>query len=106
MKVFTFILSFYIVALSIVPCADGLDHDSDNSVSELSLKQEHDHSEDDQDDCTPFCTCVCCGSLLAMPTTHQGDKSSQDLSSSYLFHYTSDYSFIYSEGVWHPPSKG
>ncbi len=104
MKIFTFILSIYITALSLVPCSDGFAHKPENNSSEIILKQEtHNHPSNSEDDCSTFCSCACCGSLVVLPTIYHISQATVDLSSSYSFHYTFDYSFNYNKGVWHPP---
>ncbi|WP_341224783.1 DUF6660 family protein [uncultured Arcticibacterium sp.] len=104
MKIFTFILSIYITALTLVPCSDGLAHKAENMSSEISMNhQDHNHPGQSQDDCSTFCSCACCGSLVVLPTTYHISQARVDLSSSYTFLYTFDYSFDYNKGVWHPP---
>jgi len=106
MRIFAFILSFYIIALSIVPCTDGIPQSSNHSDIEVSAA-EHDHNHSDhKDSCTPFCVCACCGIMITMPTLQPLVQARVVISTDYLFHYTFDYSFDYSEGVWHPPSLG
>lgn len=104
MRILTFILSFYIGALSIVPCSDGMTQDSAHPNLEVSTDgHNHDHS-DHQDDCTPFCTCVCCGSIVTLPFLQSLIGKNFALSTEYSSQYNCNYSFDYSEGVWHPPS--
>lgn len=105
MKVLTFILSLYITALSIVPCSDGIEQCRDNGETEISvLQHEHNHSDHENDLCTPFCTCACCGSLITLPTPQLISDSKVIISTTYLFAYKFDYSFEYKEGIWHPPA--
>ncbi|HPT21395.1 MAG TPA: hypothetical protein PLR88_05565 [Bacteroidales bacterium] len=58
MKFFTFILSFYILGLIAMPCADIK---ADNSSHKEKMTE---HSTDsrhhDHHHCSPFCTCECC----------------------------------------------
>jgi hypothetical protein len=87
-----------------MPCTDGILFIESTCSSELEHKH-HDHSHDTNDTCTPFCTCACCGSIIAMPHIYQLPQSKIELSSSYQFHYAFDYFFDYNEGVWHPPTN-
>jgi len=104
MRIFAFILSLYIAALSLVPCADGMPQSSvENDIELLLSDHEHNHS-DHKDDCTPFCACLCCGSIVAMPHDQTPSQSIIEISTHYQFHYTFDYALDYIEGVWHPPS--
>ncbi|MEX0812811.1 MAG: DUF6660 family protein [Chitinophagales bacterium] len=68
LKVLSAILSIYFLALSVVPCADGVD------CAEVQVYQEmlaeHDHSGHDhpagEDLCTPFCACQCCHTSITV----------------------------------------
>ena len=104
MRIFAFLLSIFITALAIVPCADGMPQSSVDTEMEV-FASEHDHNHSDQkDDCTPFCICVCCGSLIALPSLQPFLNERVAISAESLSRYTFDYSFDYSEGIWHPPS--
>ncbi|WP_418645780.1 DUF6660 family protein [Tenacibaculum insulae] len=59
MKFLAFILSIYIFALNLAPCADF--DVSDNDVkTEISQAMDNDHQHQDSDLCSPFCICQCC----------------------------------------------
>lgn len=59
MKFLTIILSLYIFALNLAPCADydALGNDIKTEVSQLV---DNDHQHQDSDLCSPFCICQCC----------------------------------------------
>lgn len=61
MKIFTFIMSCYLLFLTCVPCGDGQECNvkSEVNISATTSHENHDHSEEA---CTPFCTCSCCPS--------------------------------------------
>ncbi len=59
MKGMAIILLVYFSALFLVPCSDGLNLCGEPAAS--AGQAEHDHSEDSDDHCTPFCQCACCG---------------------------------------------
>jgi hypothetical protein len=106
MRAFAVILSTYIAALSLVPCADSVQHSSESVGIEIA-SNEHDHNHSDHSDiCTPFCTCVCCGSVIALPKAESSISDKITTCTEYSFRYISNYSFDYSEGTWHPPSFG
>lgn len=104
MKIVALILSIYITALSIVPCADGMLQSSLKTDTSVSASDHDSKHSEHEDDCTPFCTCVCCGSLIVIPHILSFVKQSVVVSTIYQFHYTFDYSFDFKEGVWHPPA--
>jgi len=73
MKLAIHIFTFYMLALSLVPCGDG-----GNGIVEIAkhfFGAEHQHvSDHDQhsngcgdDTCTPFCICSCCSMALDIP---------------------------------------
>jgi len=47
MKYLAFLMTFIILSLSVIPCTDG--------AGTCSYEHGHEHSQDEQDDCTPFC---------------------------------------------------
>ncbi|WP_317236517.1 DUF6660 family protein [Allomuricauda sp. F6463D] len=60
MKIVTLILSFYILALNVLPCSDT-SFPTNDSQMEIVLDGHTDHPEDGTSDlCSPFCTCHCC----------------------------------------------
>ena len=84
MKILSFLLAIYITSLAIVPCTDGMPQSiADLSVEISSCHNDHDHSGH-KDDCTPFCICICCGSLAVMPHSTVLNLASIDLASLYL----------------------
>jgi hypothetical protein len=59
MKIGVIIFSFYLLALSTMPCAD---------VSQVQIAKTHSVTasakhQHNNDFCTPFCTCSCCGGI-------------------------------------------
>lgn len=73
--------------------------------AEVSMADDnHGHSHSDEDGCTPFCSCACCGSMLVIPSINQLDVSKVYLSASYQIHYKFDYCFDFSLVNWHPPT--
>ncbi|MGL4631961.1 MAG: DUF6660 family protein [Leadbetterella sp.] len=69
MKISTFILVFYLLALSLVPCSDVHNECSDKRET-TKLADQHNHENDSDDMCSPFCICNCCGiSMLVLEVT-------------------------------------
>ncbi len=58
MKWKTTILLIYILGLLLVPCSDVYN----NCADSISYQKEvsHNHNDDQDDHCTPFCQCSCC----------------------------------------------
>ena len=58
MKLFAYILSFIVLALTAIPCVDV---PKDNALQKIELsKDTAGNHQDDFDHCSPFCTCNCC----------------------------------------------
>ena len=59
MKIFAYILSFFILALTVNPC---IDRSYDNTLQKLELSQStnNDNHHTENDHCSPFCSCQCC----------------------------------------------
>lgn len=65
MKLFAYILSFVVLALTVIPCVDV---PKDNSVQKIELSTTtSDHHQSDTDHCSPFCTCQCCQTNFYIP---------------------------------------
>ncbi|HVD97251.1 MAG TPA: DUF6660 family protein [Cytophagaceae bacterium] len=99
MRLFAFVLSLFILVLSTVPCSD--DHEQAQPSTGLS----DNHSDHEQDSCTPFCSCSCCGIggiVLSTPvfsvTLHTVQTSSPSSS-----HYSFDFISSYFYSFWQPP---
>jgi hypothetical protein len=67
MRSIRLLLALYILFLAVTPCSDEmvLVHEG-KSISALSIKSDHNHSEADQDGCTPFCVCSCCATNIQL----------------------------------------
>jgi hypothetical protein len=72
MKYISAILSIYILALALLPCADQIDWCNSDTGAEQVVAQaeagDHDHSSDSKDLCSPLCTCSCCHLTVRTPT--------------------------------------
>ena len=63
MKFFTFIFAIYIMVLSVIPCSDVHNECSDTKAN-TELAHNHDNQQDQDDNCSPFCFCACCGTSV------------------------------------------
>ena len=105
MRFFALILSIYVFTLSVVSCADSMESHSELSKLEVSVDiEKHNHSENCNDFCSPFCTCACCGTVVTLTDETVLKKTSVGPEPKYSFHYSFDYSFNHKIGVWRPPN--
>lgn len=56
-------MAFYILVLSVLPCSDAHNSCNENKI-ELTKGVEHNHGQDHDDVCSPFCICACCGTTI------------------------------------------
>ena len=59
MRIFTTILAFLMLSLSCIPCADSIV--ANISAGEKLVAQHGMNDLQHKDDCSPLCTCSCCG---------------------------------------------
>ena len=59
MKFFTFIMSFFLLYLSCLPCGDSKECNVKAPV-EISANDNHQQHNHESEACSPFCTCSCC----------------------------------------------
>lgn len=100
MRLLTSILSIYILGLIATPCIDEHDYRENKNIEQSQNTNDNHHNEDD--DCSPFCTCRCCTSPIVIKDYVVHFKCFSFTIKSFL-EYTSDYvSSIYST-IWQPP---
>jgi len=58
MKTLAYILSLYILLLTLLPCID-VPISQDNHTAAMS-QNGHETHQGEKDNCSPFCTCSCC----------------------------------------------
>ena len=85
-----------------MPCLDA-----DTCTDEtLSMSSEHDHSQDEGDLCSPFCTCTCCGCVgfVACTPVFFSDDVDKNINSLVLIApYKSTFVSSYFYSFWQPP---
>ncbi len=94
------ILSILIFSLSIIPCSDS--HTCGMEEHEVLG---HNHSEDTEDHCSPFCVCHCCGISIGLPEEVEDLSFHEKKSIKYTFAYFFDYLFDHSSNTWRPPNQ-
>lgn len=64
MKALHIILSFYLILLSCIPCADTKEDSVFNISIELAENHENHSHDTSKDSCSPICICNCCGHTI------------------------------------------
>jgi hypothetical protein len=57
------ILAVYLITLSSMPCADLEVNSSAHKIAQFSSEENHSHNKQN-DLCSPFCACNCCGAQV------------------------------------------
>jgi len=102
MKIIAFVIACLVLVLSVMPCADEISIEARNNESTEITKAAHQHEDNHQDECSPFCQCACCAglsihhtkpSLVAIPFFSNSDATG------FLPANTVGISF----SIWQPP---
>jgi hypothetical protein len=101
MKILAFILSLYILILTAIPCIDKVQDHAKQTIEIAQNPADHQHGQE-SDQCSPFCSCVCCATSVIHP-----DYSIHFKSFSFLQEKFSEqtFSFVSSHfvSIWQPP---
>ena len=101
----SFILALFFAFLLTAPCSDVVAAPGDNHTVEQNQKKTE--TQKHSDNCTPFCTCTCCGAqfstttVAVLPVNIGITKYSQKVVS-----YTSSFLQGALSGIWQPPKIG
>ena len=103
MKWITIILSVYLIGLSILPCAD-LEITSTVNASQFLSEENHSHDKEN-DMCSPFCACSCCGVQVLSYHPHIVFEFPVELFSTSLLapNYKSVFASSFFGSIWQPP---
>ncbi len=104
-KHFWLIFTFYLFLLLVLPCSDNTECTENESIVQNN-SNEHKGHEHEEERCSPFCICECCGisSLSLKPHFVEIEKTIKIVDAE---KYTSFYAFIYFKSIiysiWKPP---
>ncbi len=105
LKTTNIILSIIIMIISCLPCADLDISNSSRNVTQF-ISNHNNHSNDQQNDfCSPFCTCNCCG----VQVLNYASTSSFDfpvlvvITKSAVPNYDSVFASNFYGSIWQPP---
>src|ERR1043166_3766486 len=101
MKSIALLFALYTMALSVSPCADGLQI---NGAYFNAWSHDSQH-QDKPDDCSPFCQCACCHVFVVITVFHPllpVPSFSQNQFPAFTAHIPSHYAADF----WQPPRLG
>lgn len=104
MKWIALLLSIYLMALSNMPCADMEVDSAMHKTAQFSSEASHSHDKDN-DLCSPFCACNCCG---AQVLTYQTSETIEfpvafSMISKVVPNYNSVFTSNFYGSIWQPP---
>jgi len=104
MKWLAYIFSFYLLAITCLPCADNDCKEATVSLTATAHQDEH-HQGDEEKSCSPFCYCSCCQTVcttkyspIVMLVPFQEKEEKQSTINSTLQDNFS--------AIWQPPKIG
>jgi hypothetical protein len=98
MKFLTLLASFYMLALSCVPCIC-----EDNCANEKT-EQSKPADKRQEDNCTPFCSCSCCHSVVFNLKPILSAKKLSEFQAKATFELADENFTSYnSHNIWQPP---
>lgn len=106
LKLINIILFFYLISLLGMPCRDFERCNAILPCVDQSAQDQHKHTTDNEN-CSPFCTCTCCGSqVYTYPSFNYFDNKfytqSNKVTEIYQFSFPSDFC----SNIWQPPKIG
>lgn len=102
MKIFTIIMSFYLLWLSCIPCADRQESIG-NGEQRISANADTKQQQNNNDICTPFCNCSCCAASAFHQTLPHYSILKMVFQSMKYPVYTPSFRTNISFSIWQPP---
>lgn len=103
-KVIRFILAIYVIALSVYPCSDPYTcKDELQQGEQVANVSDHEHSDDEQDVCTPFCICSCCAAHIRLSIVSDVDFAGAIHNTKEAIPYIEKQVLSDHNHIWQPP---
>jgi hypothetical protein len=104
MRTVAFILSFYLLFLTLFPCVDkdlsfkGYQYELSGQKSETGHRHIEDH-------CSPLCMCNCCAMVIEF-TTFSPEVANLNFYAEIQFHFNQAFLSFFASNIWQPPKIG
>lgn len=103
MRFFCFILSVYIIGLTVIPC---IDQPLEKHIEKSEVAGDAGHQHSDGDDCSPLCTCNCCATSVIQQDVFIHFNNFALLQEFKLPEYVSAVTSDFLSAIWQPPQLG
>jgi len=98
------ILAIYIAALSVYPCSDPYTCKDELQKGEQMVSvSDHEHSDQEQDVCTPFCICSCCAAHIRLSIVSNIDFDGVIHNTKETIPYIERQVLADNNHIWQPP---
>ncbi|MBK5285430.1 MAG: hypothetical protein JJE25_08490 [Bacteroidia bacterium] len=99
-KIIAGLLAVHMLTLVLMPCNDSCDSQQHQTATIVQGAQEH--HEQDNDICSPFCTCSCCSSLITL--AYQTElKTFVPVAANAFSGFDKFFNSVFSADCWQPP---
>ncbi|RQO71445.1 hypothetical protein DBR40_16700 [Pedobacter sp. KBW01] len=104
MRILAYFLSLSILLISCITCEDVPEFTCDNQLNIAIVKSTEPANSTHKDDCSPMCTCNCCGqptisSLIFSDFVFLG----YEVAVKQKIHYSNRFISAYIQNIWQPP---
>jgi hypothetical protein len=98
------LFALYILALSVYPCSDkGTCADEQKAGIAVVDTSDHDHTQAEQDICTPLCICSCCAASVQLTVSYLSMPVRIDHDTKLIIPYQEKSLLNLPQSIWQPP---
>lgn len=104
MKLIRFIIACYLLFLAVYPCSDRETCVDERKAGITFIESgTHNHSNEEQDFCTPFCICSCCAAHIQLNYTTDISLATLDHNTKLVTLYFERPLLNNAKAIWQPP---
>lgn len=104
MKYLAFIFTIYLMGMMVLPCSDAYNECTPTTQANVKVTDNHSHGTDENDNCSPFCNCSCCHTIVDAKFAAQYSVATKPSFKETKFIFTNQ-RFVsnYYGNIWQPP---
>jgi hypothetical protein len=103
LKALSWILSFYFIFLFGLPCGDKEECHQENGVELVNIPHSDNGQHEHEENCPPFCSCMCCGNICAFRMMFNSISSNKPESSEKISFFKTTFLQEVPLSIWQPP---
>lgn len=105
MRSFYFLFSIYFFVIFTMPCGDIVERNTKSLNSSIELTTDHETHDHQQESCSPFCICSCCGTTAITIATNIHEISVAVITVNQFFSQPTSHITEVSLAIWQPPQS-